>query len=151
MRFVFTKRFFVLLAFGLALLSFGWLNHDALYYSVLYDIALVAVAAVDYFISEKRDQFRIERLVEDRFAMGAENEVTIKIANRTGRKVTFILKDEYPPQMELRNPREVQLTVTPGRTRTWRYGLLPTARGSYEFGSTILRFRTQTRIVVEAV
>ncbi len=131
------------MAFGLALLSFGWLNHDALYYSVLYDIALVAVAAVDYFISEKRDQFRIERLVEDRFAMGAENEVAIKIANRTGRKVTFILKDEYPPQMELRDPREVQLTITPGRTRSWRYQLLPTARGSYEFGSTILRFRTR--------
>jgi uncharacterized protein (DUF58 family) len=143
LRFVFTKRFFVLLGVGLALMSFGWLNHDALYYSVLYDIALVAVAAVDYFISEKRDQFRIERHMEDRFAMGAENEVTIKIANRTGRKVTFILKDEYPPQMELRNPREVQLTVTPGRTRSWRYGLLPTARGSYEFGSTLLRFRTR--------
>ncbi|MGA9773468.1 MAG: DUF58 domain-containing protein [Blastocatellia bacterium] len=143
MRFVFTKRFFLLLAFGLALLSFGWLNHDALYYSVLYDIALVVLAAVDYFISEKRDLFRVERQVEDRFAMGAENEVTIRIANRAVRKVTFILKDEYPPQMELRSPREVQLTITPSRTRSWRYGLLPTARGSYEFGNTMLRFRTR--------
>jgi uncharacterized protein (DUF58 family) len=75
--------------------------------------------------------------------MGAENEVAIKITNRAPRKITFILKDEYPPQMELAEPREVRLTVTPNRSRTWRYRLIPTARGGYEFGNTALRFRTR--------
>jgi len=143
LRFVFSARFFTLLAIGLALLSLGWFNRDALYYTALYDIALFAVAATDYFISEKREAFRVERQVEDRFAMGAENEVVIKITNRAQRKVTFRVKDEHPPQMELGSPREVQLTITPGRSRSWRYQLLPTARGSYEFGGTILRFRSR--------
>lgn len=128
---------------GLALLSFGWLDHDALYFVVMYDIALAGLAAADYFISENRDAFRIERQVEDRFAMGAENEVAIKITNRSRRKVTFIIKDEYPALMRLGSAREVQLTVTPARSRSWRYSLLPTARGSYEFGATMLRFRTR--------
>ena len=109
---------------------------------VLYDMVLVAVTAVDYFISEKRTSFRLEHLVEDRFAMGAENEVAVKIANRTGRKVTFILKDEYPPQMELRNPREA-IHGHSGPYALVAYQLLPTARGSYKFGSTLLRFRTR--------
>jgi len=75
--------------------------------------------------------------------MGAENEVTIKIVNRARRRITFIVKDEHPAQMELVSPREAQLTVPAGRSRAWRYSLLPTVRGRYSFGNTVLRFRTR--------
>lgn len=143
MKFVFTGRFFVLLAAGFGLLSLGWLNRGAWLLTILYDAALLLAAAVDYAWSEKSSAFRIERQMEPRFAMGAENEVTIKVANRARRKVTFIIKDEYPAQMELLTPREAQLTVPAARSRAWRYGLLPTARGRYEFGGTVLRFRTR--------
>ncbi|MEK6406983.1 MAG: DUF58 domain-containing protein [Acidobacteriota bacterium] len=142
MRFVFSTRFFVLLAVGLALLSLGWIGRGALYLTILYDVGLMVTAVADYLLSEKAGAFRVEREMEERFAMGAENEVTIRIANRGRRKVTFVVKDEYPPQMELVTPREAQLTVPPGRSRVWRYSLLPTARGKYEFGKTVLRFRT---------
>jgi len=142
LRFVFSTRFFLLLAAGLALLSAGWISRGALYVTVLYDVALMAAAAADYLLSEKENAFRVEREMEERFAMGAENEVTIKISNRAQRKVTFIVKDEYPPRMELTSPREAQLTITAGRSRTWRYTLLPIARGKYDFGNTVLRFRT---------
>ena len=106
-------------------------------------MALFAAAVGDFFASEKAGAFRITRSVEDRFSMGAENEVVVKITNRAPRKVTFIVKDEYPPQMELAEPREVRLTVTPNRTRAWRYRLIPTARGSYEFGNTAVRIRSR--------
>ena len=143
MRFVFTSRFFFLLAAGLALLSVGWINRGGLYLTLLYDLALIVAAAVDYSLSEKQTAFRIEREMEERFAMGAENEVTIRVANRSRRTITFIVKDEYPPRMELLTPREAQLTIPAGRSRSWRYILLPTARGKYEFGNTLLRFRTR--------
>ncbi len=136
-------RFFLLLAAGLALLSVGWLSRGALYVTLLYDLALMATAVADYLLSERENAFRVEREMEERFAMGAENEVTIKISNRAQRKVTFIVKDEYPPRMELTNPREAQLTIPAGRSRAWRYSLLPTARGKYDFGNTVLRFRTR--------
>ena len=147
MRFVFTTRFFVLLAIGLALLSLGWVDRDALYITAAYDMALAAAVIVDYLVSEKASAFRVERRVEDRFAMGAENPVAIKITNLARRKVTFILKDEYPPRMELRDPREVRLTVPAGRSRTWSYSLLPTGRGSYGFGNTALRFRSRLALL----
>ena len=140
---MFSTRFFVLLAVGFALLSLGWISRGSLYVTLLYDVALVLAAAADYLLSERPGAYRIEREMEERFAMGAENEVTIRIANRSRRKVTFIVKDEYPPQMELVTPREAQLTVPAGRSRAWRYSLLPTARGKYEFGNTVLRFRTR--------
>jgi uncharacterized protein (DUF58 family) len=132
----------VLLAAGLALLSLGWISRGAVYVTLLYDVALMATAAADYLLSEKPGAFRVERDMEERFAMGAENEVTIRVANRSRRKAAFIVKDEYPPQMELVTPREAQLTIPAGRSRAWRYSLLPTARGKYNFGNTVLRFRT---------
>ena len=143
MKFVFTSRFFFLLAVGLTLLSLGWISPVALYFTILYDIALIAVAIIDYSLSEKSAAFRVERDLEDRFAMGAENEVTIRIANRSRRAVTFIVKDEYPSKMELLDAREVRLTVPAGRARAWTYRLLPTARGSYLFGDTAVRFRSR--------
>ena len=143
MRFVFSTRFFLLLAAGLALLSAAWISRGALYVTLLYDVALMVTAAADYLLSEKENAFRVEREMEERFAMGAENEVTIKISNRAQRKVTFLVKDEYPPRMELTSPREAQLTIPAGRSRAWRYSLLPTARGKYDFGNTVLRFRTR--------
>jgi len=143
LSFVFTSRFFILLAIGLGLLSLGWINRASLYITILYDLALIAVAVIDYFTSEKAKNFRVERETEDRFAMGAPNKVSIKVRNIARRRITFIIKDEYPHQMNLLNPREVRLTVPPGRARTWSYELLPTARGNYSFGNTIVRFRTR--------
>lgn len=147
MKFVFTRRFIALLALGLVLLSFGWVSRAMLYATIAFDLFLIALAVIDYFISERESNFRIRRGVEDRFAMGADNPVEIRITNNSNRKVTFIIKDEYPSRMELLNPREVMMTVTPNRTRTWRYLLLPTARGNYEFGNTIVRFQSRMGLV----
>ena len=143
LNFVFTNRFFVLLAAGIALLSLGWFNRGALYLTIAFDVLLFVVAAVDYLTSETAKDFQVERQMDERFAMGAENQVSIKIRNRARRAVKFIVKDEYPPQMELLNPRIAVLTVPNNRSRTWSYELLPTARGKYSFGKTALRFRTK--------
>lgn len=143
MRFVFTQRFFLLLAAGVALLSLGWVARGALYLVILYDVLLLLLAVTDYLISERANDFLVERYLEDRFAMGARNQVSIRITNRARRKTTFIIRDEYPSQMKLLSPREVRLTVPVNRTRSWRYYLLPGARGSYGFGDTIIRFRSR--------
>ncbi|MEW6213454.1 MAG: DUF58 domain-containing protein [Acidobacteriota bacterium] len=143
MNFVFTSRFFLLMIVGLMLLSLGWVSRQLLYLAASFDLFVILLVALDYFISEKRRHFRITRELEDRFAMGADNPVEIKINNTGHRRVTFRVKDEYPAQMDLLNPREAQLTVPAGRSRTWSYALLPTARGNYEFGNTIIRFRSR--------
>jgi len=143
LKFVFTARFFVLLSCALALLSAGWIVPGARYLTLFYDFALILVVAIDLYSSERAGDFRVSREMEGRFAMGAENDVKIKLTNFSRRRVTFIVKDEYPARMELMSPREARLTVPPARTRSWSYSLLPTARGSYNFGKTVLRFRTR--------
>src|SRR5262245_64799362 len=111
MRFVFTTRFFLLLAIGFIILSLGWQVQPAIYAAVVFDILLIAVAIADYFLSEKPSEFRVERQVDDRFSMGAINQVTIKVTNRSGRPITYLVKDEYPPPMRLDGDREMELHV----------------------------------------
>lgn len=147
MKFVFTGRFIILAALGLLLLSFGWVSRAMIYATIVYDLFLIALAIIDYVITEKNRDFRIRREVEDRFAMGADNPIEIRVTNSSDRKVTFIIKDEYPSQMELINPREVMLSVGPGRTRNWQYSLLPTGRGNYDFGNTIVRFQSRMGLI----
>ena len=77
----------MLVAVGVGLLSFGWISPGILYLTLLYDLLLMAVAAVDYFSSEKALDFKVEREMEERFAMGASNRVVIKATNRTDRPV----------------------------------------------------------------
>jgi uncharacterized protein (DUF58 family) len=147
LKFVFTGRFIILVALGLVLLSFGWVSRAMLYATIGYDLFLIVLVVIDYMITEKAGDFRFRREVEDRFAMGADNPIEVRVTNNSDRKVTFIIKDEYPTQMELLNPREAMLSVNPGRQRKWQYSLLPTARGNYDFGNTIVRFQSRMGLI----
>ena len=138
---------FVLLSIGFILLSLGWLSRAMLYLTIIYDAALLMIALVDYYNSETSRDFTIKRELQDRFAMGAHNDVSIKATNLSNRPVKLNVKDEYPPGMELVEPREAVLTIPPRRTRVWRYKVLPTARGKYEFGSTAVRFVSKLGLV----
>ena len=152
MKFVFTNKFFLLLAVGFLILSFGWQARPAIYAGLAFDVLVIGAAIADYFLSENPSEFRVERLVDDRFSMGAVNQVTIKVTNRgaggrSTRPVTFIIKDEYPPKMRLESERELEISVQPRHSRTWVYGLLPTARGDYQFGNTAVRYRSRWGLV----
>jgi len=146
-KFVFSQRFFILLFIGFVLLSAAWFGKAALYITFLFDLVILGLAAADYYISEDAAGINIEREMEHRFSMGAINQVKLRIANRTGRPITLIVKDEYPPEMELLTSREVKLTIPANRNRNWGYDLMPTARGDYSFGDTPLRFLSRMGLI----
>ncbi len=81
MRFVFSRLFFVLLAIGFLPLSLSW-NFPALRYAVLiYDIVLILLALIDYYISRNLpEELKISREFEKRFAIGDES--IVKLARR---------------------------------------------------------------------
>ena len=147
MRFVFTTRFFILLSLGLGLLSLGWMTHAALLLTILYDVMLLGLALADYFMAERESAFRVERQMEDRFSMGADNHVNVKVTSRTRRPVMLHVKDEYPPKMELLSPREAVLLLAPMQSAAVSYSLMASARGDYDFGNTVVRFRSPLGLV----
>ncbi len=148
MRFVFSRRFFILLAIGFVPLSLSW-NFPALRLFVLiYDAMLITIALVDYFISRKLpEELVLTREFSKRFAIGDETEVKLHIENQSPRDFQLIIKDEFPPELKLSNSRQAKFTVEAQTMTHFIYGLTPPRRGKYEFGKTAVRFLSRLGFV----
>ena len=148
MHFVFSRRFYILLAIGLIPLSLSW-NFPMLRIIVFAaDALLVLAAIVDYFISRKLpEDFTIRREFSRRFAIGDETEVRLIIENQSPHTFTMQIKDEFPPEMRLVGEREAKLKIEGQTFVRINYGLIPPRRGRYEFGQTAIRFLSKLGLI----
>ena len=148
MRFVFSRLFFILLALGFLPLSLSW-NFPALRYAVLiYDVALVSLALIDFFISRKLPEtLTIKREFEKRFAIGDETNVRLHIENASPNSYQLKIKDEFPPELKLSETREAAFKIEAQTAADFIYGLTPPRRGKYQFGTTAVRFLSKIGLV----
>ncbi|MDQ3041359.1 MAG: DUF58 domain-containing protein [Acidobacteriota bacterium] len=148
MNFIFSRRFFILLAIGFVPLSLSW-NTPALRYAVLiYDIALFALALFDYFTSRKLPaELTIVRQFEKRFAIGDETKITLHIENASARNFYLKIKDEFPPELILTGKREAEINVEAQTAADYIYSLTPPKRGKYQFGKVAARFLSKLKLV----
>ena len=109
MRFVFSKLFYALLLVGLVPLSLSWGRPLLAWVALTYDLVIIGVAFFDAWNSKLAHEVHIERHFGGRFAVGAETEVRIEIANYTPRDISLIIKDEYPPQLKVSGVREARI------------------------------------------
>jgi uncharacterized protein (DUF58 family) len=147
MRFVFTKLFYALLAVGFVPLSLSWSRPMLRWVALTYDLALIAFAIFDAANSKLPSRVRIDRHFGGRFAVGAETEVRVEIANHLPRDISLIIKDEYPPQMKLSSVREARLDIDAQTSAALVYGLTPPKRGRFEFGLVAVRYLSRWRLV----
>jgi uncharacterized protein (DUF58 family) len=146
MRFVFSKPFYILLAAGFVPLSLSWGRPMLRWMTLAYDLALIAVAVFDAWNSKLPAKVVVERHFGGRFAVGAETEVRVEIANHTPRDITLILKDEYPPQMKITGAREARLNLEAQTSAALVYELTPPKRGRFEFGLIAVRYLSRWRL-----
>src|SRR6185369_16636811 len=147
MRFIFSKLFYALLAVGLVPLSLSWNRPMLRWLAVAYDVIIVIIAIFDAWNSKLPPRLLIERSFSSRFAVGAETEVRIEIANHTPRDISLVVKDEYPPQMKVSGSREARLHVEAQTAASFSYWLTAPRRGRFEFGLIAVRFVSNWRLV----
>ena len=147
MRFVFSKYFFAWFAVGLVILSLSWGLPILRWIALLYDIALIILALVDWRFSRLPVGVKIEREYGGRFAIGDKTEIILKIVNENTQKLRLRLKDEFPPQMELFGTREGGLEVEGQTVASLIYELKPPKRGRFEFGSVAVRYLSKLKLV----
>jgi len=135
------------MAIGLVPLSLSWNRPMLRWLTLTYDLALIGAAIFDAWNSRLPKRVGIERHFGGRFAVGAETEVRIEIANHTARNISLIVKDEYPPQMKLSGAREARVGVEAQTSAALVYELTPPKRGRFEFGSIAVRFLSRWRLV----
>ncbi|MBI3759701.1 MAG: DUF58 domain-containing protein, partial [Deltaproteobacteria bacterium] len=155
-------RFFILITCGAVPLALIW-HQPLLKWGLLgYDLLLFAAAWWDYHQTEPAEELEVKRHLPRRLLIGAENEVVITISHRLPRQVTFTLKDEYPPELELRGQRVMHATpvrrneaqpLAPSakqrREARVSYQLFATARGDYHFGDIVLRWPAPWGLVIK--
>jgi len=146
MRFVFTRRFYLLLILGFIPLSFSWTRPWLQTLVFIYDVLLVVVALIDVRLSRLPETVKITRSFSGRFAVGADTDVSVNIQNQSNRAFTLIVKDEYPPQMILKGIRAAKLRVDGQNSASLVYALMPPKRGRFQFGHSAVRFLTRFRL-----
>ncbi|HEX7294860.1 MAG TPA: DUF58 domain-containing protein, partial [Pyrinomonadaceae bacterium] len=146
MRFVFTRRFYLLLALGFIPLSFSWSRPWLQTLVFIYDVLLVVIAIIDVRLSRLPETVNITRTFSGRFAVGADTDVSVNVQNQSNRALTLILKDEYPPQMILKGIRAAKVRVDGQNSASLVYALMPPKRGRFQFGRTAVRFLTRFRL-----
>lgn len=158
---IFTRRFFILFAIGVLPLVAMWttfaVQKNLKWWMIGYDLLLLTVAFVDYKLTEKDSRIEIRRVMPRRFMIGEENEVqlhlTVKLTGRFSRSPIFIIKDEYPHELELRGDR--MLIAKTRRVRTGEaeatvvYKLYAASRGDFGFGDVALRWRSRLGLVIK--
>ena len=147
MRFVFSKLFYALLSVGLVPLSLSWNRPLLRWLALTYDLLLIAIAVFDAWNAKLPARLNIDRHFSSRFAVGAETEVKIEIANRTSRDFSLVAKDEFPPQMKLTGAREAHLNVDAQTAGSFTYWLTAPKRGLFQFGQIAVRFASPWRLV----
>ncbi len=147
MPFVFTNAFYVLLALGLVPISMAWAGREFLAFAVVYDVALLAAAAIDYWISDGSRALEVERSTDERYSLGADNPVAVSARNVSRRPLVARLKDEYPSQLRIVGARGATFALDRGDTEVFEYSLHPTQRGSYAFGDVVGRVRGRLGLV----
>jgi len=145
-KFIFSRLFYALLAIGFVPLSLSWGRPILGWVALTYDLAIIACAIFDAWNSKLSKGVRIDRHFASRFAVNAETEVRIEIANHTPRDISLIVKDEHPPQMKLSGAREARLNVDAQTSASLVYSLTPPKRGQFQFGRIAVRYLSRWRL-----
>jgi uncharacterized protein (DUF58 family) len=142
---IFSRRFLILFALGALPLALLWPSPSARWTLILYDLILIALAFWDHHRAGDGTQFEVARRLPRRMMIAAENEVRIVV--RARREQTLLIKDEYPPELELRGERLLRIRTGRGEATTG-YRLFAAARGDYQFGDVVGRWSTPWGLAV---
>ncbi|HQX54713.1 MAG TPA: DUF58 domain-containing protein [Pyrinomonadaceae bacterium] len=148
MRFVFTRRSYILLALGIVPLSLSWKLPELRTAVFVFDALLIAAAVIDYLLSRKLpEEFTVSREFSSRFAIGDAVKVSLIVENGFSRSYYIKVKDEYPAEMTLKESREAEFEVPARANVEFYYHLTPPKRGSYSFGRTAVRYLSRLGLV----
>jgi uncharacterized protein (DUF58 family) len=136
-----TRRLLLMLLLGAVPMAGASLLPPLIWFTPVYFAALLALLIADVIITPRPDQIEVERLHDSRLSLGADNLVTVLLANRSPRHVRLTLRDEYPYQFPC-DTQFIDASIQPYDIFEARYHVHPLQRGDYQFGDINLRYHS---------
>lgn len=122
-----------LLVAGVALVpTLQWL-------ALAYLVAVGGLVVADYLATTRPHQIEVERINDTKLSLGADNLITLLLANRGRRPVRFQVRDEYPYQF-VSDATILAGEIAPYDIHEARYHVRPLQRGDYTFGDVNVRY-----------
>ena len=110
-------------------------------------LVLLAVAlAADVVVLWSLPKVVADRICSERFSLGDDNEVTLRLTNRSSLPLRLMIIDELPVQLQERH-FSLKTTVEAGSISDVTYRVRPTMRGVYEFGHVLVYAATSLGLV----
>lgn len=149
-----TRRALFLLLIAAPIFALATITPAATWAAGLYLLGVVLLLALDFYVSPRPRDFRLERRNESKLSLGADNLVTI-IVRRLGtadsgvrsRAVHFVARDE-PPSEYVISRMFMPGTIAVGETLSLEYSAKPLRRGDYRFGGCFLRYTGVLGLVI---
>jgi len=111
----------------------------------LFSFLLITVSDGIYLFSKKK-VLEIKRNCPSILSLGSENTVQIQITNRFSSRLSCVLLDELPDQLQWRNFR-IRFEAKAFEEKTLVYKITPKTRGLYSFGNVLVYCRTLLGLV----
>ena len=108
--------------------------------ALLYVALCLGLIVYDWRRARPISRFEISRHHDNKLSLGAENPITLKLRNQSGRPAIFQIRDE-PSERFVTS--EVLFAGTVGPYAEWQtvYHVRPLRRGDYRFGNVTLRWQ----------
>lgn len=135
-----TLRLLTLLLLAAPLIGLAAFAPWLVWLALVYVLAVAALAISDVALAARPGQIEVERVHDARLSLGAENLVTLILANASPRPVRFTLRDEYPHEFPA-DALTLAGTIPPYEVYEARYHVRPLRRGDYTFGDVVLRYQ----------
>ncbi|HMP43095.1 MAG TPA: DUF58 domain-containing protein, partial [Roseiflexaceae bacterium] len=145
-----TFRLLLLLLLGSLLVAGVALDPRMLWLAIAYLVALAVLVATDAFVCVRPSEIDIERINDSRLSIGADNLITILIANRSRRPLQFQLRDEYPYQFLCTKPF-LHGKIGAYELHETKYYVRPLQRGDYAFGDINIRYDSPLKTFVRQI
>jgi len=113
---------------------------------------LIALVIADRKVTPAPSEISVVREIGDRFSLGVETAVSLRVRNGSDKRVRVMLRDSRPPSMPLSigliDPDEpVELTMEARSGRIATYSVTPKQRGKHEFGDIYMTVRGRLGMV----
>jgi uncharacterized protein (DUF58 family) len=134
-----TLRLLLFLLLGSLLVAGAAIAPALLWLAIAYTLAVGALVAADYWATTKPAEIEVERINDTKLSLGADNLVTLLLANRGRRAISFKVRDEYPFQF-IADAVVLAGEIAPFEIHEARYHVRPLQRGDYSFGDINIRY-----------
>lgn len=141
----FSKLFALLVLSGIVPILVGSFIGMAFYVFAAYNVLLFLLLVIDFIITPGRKSFEVSRQCDEKFSLGAENEVAIRVRNNSRYLLNMEFRDTIPPFFNVKASK-VKIKAVPHYDCEGGYHAVPEKRGGFVFGNIFYRYNGVLRL-----